>query len=144
MGCHLHRAVRRPAFSNPEADEKPDGWNQLTELWQKYRDQFPVTKNLIYLNHAAVAPLSRRAAEAMQWLAEDALDFGSQHYDRWMATYAGVRSATAKLIHATPEEIAIVKNTSEGIATVAMGMEWKPGDIVVAFEEEFPSNFYPW
>ena len=116
----------------------------MTELWKSHRDQFPVTKNLIYLNHAAVAPLSRRAAEAMQWLAQDALDFGSQHYDHWMAIYAGVRTAAAKLINATPEEIAIVKNTSEGIATVAMGIRWKPGDIVVAFEEEFPANFYPW
>jgi cysteine desulfurase / selenocysteine lyase len=114
------------------------------ELWEKYRDQFPVTERLVYLNHAAVAPLCRPAAEAMQQLAQDALEFGSLHYDRWMATYEGVRTSTAKLINATAAEIAIVKNTSEGIATVAMGIGWKPGDIVVAFEEEFPSNFYPW
>jgi selenocysteine lyase/cysteine desulfurase len=108
------------------------------------REQFPVTENLIYLNHAAVAPLSRRAAEAMQRLAQDALDFGSLHYDKWMATYEGVRTSCAQLIHAKPEEIAIVKNTSEGISTVAMGIDWKPGDVVVAFGEEFPSNLYPW
>ena len=48
------------------------------------------------------------------------------------------------MINATPAEIAIVKNTSEGVATVAIGIDWKPGDIVVAFEEEFPANFYPW
>ena len=42
-----------------------------------------------------------------------------------------------------PAEIAIVKNTSEGIATVATGIAWKQGDIVVAFDEEFPANFYP-
>ena len=113
-------------------------------LWEQYRDQFPVTKNLIYLNHAAVAPLCRKAAEAMQGLAQDALCFGSLHYGDWMATYAGVRSAAAKMINAKPEEIAIAKNTSEGIATVAAGISWKPGDVVVAFEEEFPANFFPW
>ena len=113
-------------------------------LWERYRSQFPVTKNLIYLNHAAVAPLSLRSATAMQGLAQDALDFGSLHYADWMAAYEGVRSATARLINADPREIAIVKNTSEGIATVAMGIRWKAGDVVVAFEEEFPSNFYPW
>ena len=63
-------------------------------IWEKYRDQFPVTKNLTYLNHAAVAPLSRKCAEAMQHLAQDALDFGSFHYLNWMATYEGVRSAS--------------------------------------------------
>ncbi|MDP9053451.1 MAG: aminotransferase class V-fold PLP-dependent enzyme [Acidobacteriota bacterium] len=114
------------------------------QLWQKYRDHFPVTKNLLYLNHAAVAPLCRPAAEAMQRLAQDALDFGSEHYAGWMETYQGLRDSTARLIHADPSEIAIVKNTSEGIATVAMGLAWKPGDIVVAFQEEFPANFYPW
>ncbi len=109
-----------------------------------YRDEFPVTKELIYLNHAAVAPLCRRASEAMQELTTEATRFGSLHYDRWMGTYAGLRRAAARLINASPEEIAIVKNTSEGIATVAMGIEWRAGDRVVAFKEEFPANYYPW
>jgi cysteine desulfurase / selenocysteine lyase len=114
------------------------------QLWQKYRSEFPVTGRLVYLNHAAVAPLCRRAAEAMQHLAQDALEYGSEHYAKWMETYHGVRVAAAALINADPAEIAIVKNTSEGIATVATGVSWKRGDVVVAFAEEFPANFYPW
>ena len=113
-------------------------------LWEQYREQFPVTKNLVYLNHAAVGPLSRRAAEAMQWLAQDALDFGSEHYQQWMECWQGVRTSAARMINAAPDEIAIVKNTSEGIATVANGIGWKCGDIIVAFREEFPANLYPW
>jgi len=104
----------------------------------------PVTKNLVYLNHAAVGPLCLPAAEAMESLAKDALGYGSEHYQNWMDAYQGLRVATARMIHAAPGEIAIVKNTSEGIATVATGISWKPGEVVVAFEEEFPSNFYPW
>ena len=99
---------------------------------------------MVYLNHASVAPLCRAAAEAMKHLADDALEFGSFHYDRWLAAYAGVRQSSAKLIGGDPAEIAIVKNTSEGISTVANGLTWKSGDRVVAFTEEFPSNFYPW
>jgi selenocysteine lyase/cysteine desulfurase len=110
----------------------------------RYREEFPVTSELIYLNHAAVAPLCRRAAAAIRWLADDASTFGSLHYDQWMNAYAGLRQATARLINASPEEIAIVKNTSEGIATVALGIDWKPGDRVIAFKEEFPANYYPW
>ncbi len=113
-------------------------------LWRHYRDQFPVTERLIYLNHAAVAPLPRPTAEAMQGLAQDALDYGSLHYDKWLDTYERLRVAAARLIGADRGEIAIVKNTSEGIATVAMGLKWHPGDRVVAFREEFPSNYYPW
>jgi cysteine desulfurase/selenocysteine lyase len=120
-------------------DEQP-----AQPLWRQYRDEFPVTRNLIYLNHAAVSPLPRRSAAAMQELAQDALDFGSLHYDRWMDTYEGVRVAAAQLIGAQRDEIALMKNTSEGISTVARGLAWQPGDRIVAFREEFPSNYYPW
>lgn len=113
-------------------------------LYAQYRDDFPVTRELIYLNHAAVAPLCRRASDAMKHLADDACLYGSLHYDKWMEAYAGVRQAAAKLINSSPGEIAIVKNTSEGIATVASGLRWKQGDRVIAFKEEFPANYYPW
>ncbi len=116
----------------------------MEEIWERYADHFPVREKLIYLNHAAVAPLSRDAADAMKHLSDDAAQFGSLHYDQWLATYEGVRTATAHLINASPREIALVKNTSEGIATIAIGMKWKAGDVVVAFKEEFPANIYPW
>ena len=112
-------------------------------LHERYKDDFPVTNRLTYLNHAAVAPLCRPAAEAMKQLADDALHYGSLHYDRWMAAYQGLRTAAARLINASPCEIAIVKNTSEGIATIALGLDWKPGDRVVVFQEEFPANYFP-
>jgi selenocysteine lyase/cysteine desulfurase len=113
-------------------------------LHSRYRDEFPVTRELIYLNHAAVAPLSRPAATAMKNLADDVCYHGSLNYGKWMEAYAGLRTAAARLINASPGEIAILKNTSEGISTVAEGLDWKPGDKVVVFEEEFPANYYPW
>src|SRR5512133_1531877 len=91
-------------------------------LWVKYSQNFPVRDHLVYLNHAAVAPLCRPAAEAMQRLADDCLHYGSLHYDQWLAAYDGLRSAAARLLNASPSEIALVKNTSEGIATLAMGL----------------------
>ena len=111
---------------------------------EKYRAEFPVRERLVYLNHAAVAPLSRRAAAAMAQLAEEVRDSGTLHWERWAETYQAVRDAAARLIHARPTEIAIVKNTSEGISFVANGIPWRSGDRVVAFCEEFPANVYPW
>ena len=113
-------------------------------LHTQFRDEFPVSRELIYLNHAAVSPLCRRASEAMKELIEDVTQFGSWNYDQWLEAYAGLRRAAAKLINSSPDEIAIVKNTSEGIATVALGIDWKPGDKVIAFKEEFPANDFPW
>ena len=114
------------------------------DLAAEYRHEFPVTERLTYLNHAAVAPLSRRCADAMKELADDVLFNGSFHYERWMECYEGFRVSAARLVNGHRDEIAIVKNTSEGIATVALGLDWKPGDKIVAFREEFPANFFPW
>jgi selenocysteine lyase/cysteine desulfurase len=113
-------------------------------LWERYASEFPVRDRLVYLNHAAVSPLSRRSADAMKHLADDCLHFGSLHYSEWLAVYEGVRVAAAKLVNGQPSDIALVKNTSEGIATLAMGLDWKPGDRVVGFQQEFPANLYPW
>jgi len=121
------------------------GFDEIASpLWRQFRDRFPVTNNLIYLNHAAVAPLPRPSAEAMQVWAGDAMENGSLHYDQWLDAYEGLRVAAARLIGAERGEIAMIKNTSEGIATIAMGMDWRPGDKIIAFREEFPANYYPW
>jgi selenocysteine lyase/cysteine desulfurase len=48
------------------------------------------------------------------------------------------------LIHAQPEEIALVPNTTAGIGLVAEGYPWKEGDNAVLPDDEFPSNQYPW
>ena len=127
-----------------EIPERTPGPASEFPLWIQYRSQFPVTEKLIYLNHAAVSPLCKPAAEAMKGLADDACRYGSLHYDEWLAAYQGVRDATARLIGATAEEIALVKNTSEGIATVALGIGWRAGDKIVCFREEFPANMFPW
>ena len=113
-------------------------------IWEAYRDQFPVTQEVVYLNHAGVAPLVKAAADAMKRLADDACRFGSCHYSEWLETYEGLRVAAARLVGAHRDEIAQVKNTSEGIATIALGLDWRPGDKVIVFEEEFPANFFPW
>jgi selenocysteine lyase/cysteine desulfurase len=113
-------------------------------LWHMHRTHFPITESCIYLHHAGVAPLCRPAADAMIALTQDVLLQGSVHYDRWLAAYEGLRTSAARLIHASPREIAIVKNTSEGISTFALGLDWKAGDRIVSFEGEFPANALPW
>jgi selenocysteine lyase/cysteine desulfurase len=113
-------------------------------FWERYRSGFPVARHLVYLNHAAVSPLCRPAAEAMRWLATDAEEYGSFHYDRWLQCYENLRVETARMIGASPREVALVKNTSEGIATIALGLDWKTGDKIVAFHGEFPANQFPW
>ncbi|HYH08748.1 MAG TPA: aminotransferase class V-fold PLP-dependent enzyme [Thermoanaerobaculia bacterium] len=109
-----------------------------------FRDLFPVTRNLVYFNHAAVGPLSVRACEAMERHARDQRDFGALHWREWYAEIDRLRESAARLIGAAANEVAILKNTSEGISFVAAGLRWSAGDNVVTTALEFPSNWTPW
>lgn len=108
------------------------------------RRHFPVTERWIYLNHAAVAPLSRPAARAMGEQIADAESNGLVHIDTWNALYREARQSVARLIGARSADISFQKNTTDGLLTVANGLDWRPGDAVVLPEGEFPANVYPW
>jgi len=108
------------------------------------RELFPVTQNLIYFNHAAVGSLSLRAYEAMERHARDQRDRGALHWREWYAEYDRLRASAGRLIGVQPNEIAILKNTSEGLSFVAEGYRWNQGDNVITTALEFPSNYTPW
>lgn len=110
----------------------------------RYRSDFAVTESSIYLNHASVCALPRRARDAMCDAVEDVHRFGVEHWDRWLEAYETARSAAARLLNAEVGEIAFAKNTSEGVSFVANGLDWQAGDEVVSVEGEFPANYYPW
>jgi len=108
------------------------------------RAVFPVTRNFAYLNTAAVGPLSTRARNAMRGLLRDQCEHGAANYGDWFAEYDRCREAAARLLGASPDEIALVANTSSGISTVAQGVHAGAGDNVVIPDAEFPANVYPW
>lgn len=108
------------------------------------REQFPVTRNLVYLNHAAVGPLSERAFRAMQSHAREQRDFGALQWRDWLEEYVQFRAEAAQLLNCSPKEISILKNTSEGLSFVAEGYRWNEGDNVITTSMEFPSNYACW
>ena len=107
------------------------------------QDAFPILRRWDFYNHAGVAPIPRCGADALRKFAQEAEE---QTYldTRWYKDVESLRDSTAKLINASRDEIAFVKNTSEGIATVANGIEWRPGDRIVTTAVEYPANMYPW
>src|SRR5436190_23770610 len=105
---------------------------------------FPVTRNLVYFNNAALGPLSTRACEAMERHVRDQRDFGALHWREWYREYDHFRASAARLLNADPSEIAILKNTSEALSFVAQGIRWRDGDNVVTTALEFPPNISPW
>ena len=108
-------------------------------------EEFPLREGLIYLNHAAVAPWPRRTAQAVRRFAEENVREGSLRYPDWLATEEALRRQLQRLLNATSStEIALVKNTSEGLSLVAYGLDWRSGDNIVSTDREFPSNRVVW
>lgn len=111
---------------------------------KKIRENFPVTKNMIYFNHAAVAPLPISTSDRIEAFLRDYTTNGCVNYPEWIKTQEDTRALAARLVAGSPEEIALVKNTSTGISMVAQGIKWQRGDNVIIPEGEFPANSYPW
>ena len=111
---------------------------------ENIRKEFPVTSEIIFFDHARVAPLPKRVKQVVTAFIDDATRFGTAHYETWVLELERTRKKFAELINANPDEIAFVKNTSEGISIVANGFDWQLGDNVVIPDIEFPANVYPW
>jgi len=108
-------------------------------------EQFPGLAAGMYFNHAAIGPWPRCAAVAVQEFAEENLQRGPAGYARWIRRENELREALARLVGAPAgDSIALLKNTTEGISTVAWGLDWRTGDNIVLPCSEFPSNRLPW
>lgn len=107
--------------------------------------EFKIAEDYIFLNHAAVAPWPQRTADAVTRFAKENLLFGPVHYPDWLAVESQLRRQLATLINApSPADIALLKNTSEGLSLVAYGLDWRSGDNIVSSNQEFPSNRVVW
>ncbi|HXQ20896.1 MAG TPA: aminotransferase class V-fold PLP-dependent enzyme [Candidatus Acidoferrales bacterium] len=112
--------------------------------WQRWRADFPITERLTHFNHAGVSPVSRRVARTVTSFITEATVVDAAAQRRWSERGEAIRAGFARLVGAQPDEIAFVKNTSEGLSLIAAGLDWRPNDNVIAVDGEYPSNVYPW
>jgi selenocysteine lyase/cysteine desulfurase len=108
------------------------------------RALFPITQRAIYLNHAAVSPPPTPTIQAVESQLRDVRDNGSLNFHSWIAVKEDTRKLLANMLGARPEQVAFMRNTSDGLSTIANGLQWNSGDNIVTFAREFPSNIYPW
>lgn len=107
--------------------------------------EFPQDADLVYLNHAGVGPWPKRSRDAVMRFADENIHRGATHYPRWLETEQRLRQRLAALINArSSDDLALVKNTSEGLSLIAYGLDWQRGDEIVINNEEFPSNRVVW
>jgi cysteine desulfurase/selenocysteine lyase len=108
------------------------------------RAHIPASSRYVYLNHAACAPLPVEVQAAQEKYVEERALHGDVVYEEWIEKTEATRNLVADFIGGHPEEIAFLKNTSEGINLVATMLPLPKNANVVTTDLEFPSNFLPW
>lgn len=105
--------------------------------------EFPCCNNQTFLAHAAVCPIPRKASEAIASYGQSCTR-GDQENVFPQGKVSETRLYASQLLGCAPEEIALVGPTSIGLSLVANGLDWKAGDNVVFYPDDYPSNVVPW
>ena len=106
-------------------------------------EAFPVARDSIFLAHAGVTILPRVVARTMQDYLEQSCLRMQEYPEAWRAVNE-TRVVAARLLGAQAQEIALLGPTSLGLSLVANGLDWRPGDEVVCYPDDYPANVYPW
>ena len=133
----MERGVERLKRSNP-----PRLAGVLADPGARAR-LFPVTRKGIFLAHAAVAPISGPAREAMNAWTESASQGQQENLEIWKRVRQ-TREVAARLLGCEWEEVSLLGPTALGLGLVALGLSWKEGDEVVYDPLDYPANVYPW
>ncbi|HSF81124.1 MAG TPA: aminotransferase class V-fold PLP-dependent enzyme [Anaerolineales bacterium] len=118
--------------AKPLKQEGPD--------WSAWREEFPGLRKSVYLNTVSLGQLSRRSRAAVNRFLDLWTERGaSAWYDFWLAEVAGLRQEFARLVGASPEEVAVLPNISSALAAISSSLDYSSRKRVVACELDFPT-----
>jgi len=111
----------------------------------RYRSEFPVFRDRIYLNTCSLGALGERARRKVTefldlWQARGAAAW----YDVWWAALAELRARYARIVGAAPTEIALAPSVSVALSSVAEALDYARRPKVVVTSLDFPTVAYQW
>ncbi len=115
----------------------------MTDL-MRFRQEFPITERVAFLDNAAVAPVSLRVKQRTDAYLDDALHVARPAAPKWFAEIERTRGLASRILGCEAEEVAFAQATSGALSLVAESIPWRPLENVVTAANEFPSNMYPW
>ncbi len=111
------------------------------------RADIPAVDDGVYLNTGASGPAPRRVVEAATGAVEHheyATPVGEGAYPYAFEVFEDARATFADFLGADAGEIALTQSTADGIARVAAGLDWQPGDVVVHTDLDHSAGRLPW
>jgi selenocysteine lyase/cysteine desulfurase len=112
--------------------------------FEALRKEFPVLARKTYLNSGSYCALANDVKAAFEAYMEDRLLVGA-NWDVWITKNESVRALTARLLHASPDEIAVTASVSAGLNALASALDFSGArNKVVISDFEFPTNAHIW
>ena len=113
--------------------------------WQEIYAAYPINETATWLNNCGITPTGRHIVTRMGAHFEQLALHGPGADDASLARLvSNVRQRLGQLLHAQPDDIALIHNTAEGMTMVSLGLTLCAGDEILLLENEYPSNVYPW
>ena len=113
-------------------------------MFDKRATLFPSREHQRFLSHCAVSPLYVAAASAADGFMKSLVEQGVSCLGDFVDLMPRFRSGFASLLKTKAENISYVHSTAEAMCQVANGYPFKPGDQILSYVHEYPSNHYPW
>ncbi len=139
--------MKIPETTGLESPPPPASLSALEASWvEKARAHLPAVRRWAYLNTGSFGPLSRPAEEALAAWSHRQLEEGRIRpglWDEMNALAAHLRKRFARLIHASPESVALTHHTTEGMNIATWGLRWRAGDTLVTLSTEHPGGMLP-
>jgi selenocysteine lyase/cysteine desulfurase len=151
-GAAIFSGIFQPAWSRNLQQILRDAENVSAEnlateedFWYYIQQAFTVSPSIINLNNGGVSPAPKTVQDAMKRYYDYSNEAPS--FYMWRILDQGremLRSKLASLAGCSTEEVAINRNSSEGLETVIFGLQLKPGDEVVAAKQDYPNMVNAW
>jgi len=113
-------------------------------MFDKSPDLFPVRHTHLYAANCAIGPMYGPAADAARGFLDAQAREGVLMAPRYASVLEDFRRSAAGMLQCAPDDVAYVSNTAEGVSLIANGYPFEPGDQVLSYVHEFPSNHFPW
>jgi isopenicillin-N epimerase len=138
--------AREPGSRGPSLRPTHSGGSGVSEpYWEAVKARFPIREGLVPMNAANLCPAPREVIEAVEGAGRDVdADVSFQNRAKYDELRERVRERLAAYLGADADEIALVRNTSEGNNTVVGGLALGPGDEVVVFDQNHPTCNVAW
>jgi len=108
---------------------------------RRWRDEFPIAADLVYLNNCSLTPLPRRGKTRIERFLREWTELGGRAwYDHWIGEYEALREDLAGVLGADRDEVAIEPNVSAALVGIASTFDYTKRPKVIVSDLDFPTD----